>query len=42
VGKPTRLTDLYGSLQAPRSYPGTAETRDEVGRNLGGVDEDLE
>jgi hypothetical protein len=42
VVKPTRLTDLYGSLQAPRSYPGTAETRDEVGRNLGGVDEDLE
>jgi AbrB family looped-hinge helix DNA binding protein len=35
VLKRTRLSDLYGSLPATRSFPGKKEVREEVGRELG-------
>jgi antitoxin PrlF len=35
VVRPTRLSELYASLPATRPYPGMAEIRDEVGRDLG-------
>jgi antitoxin PrlF len=35
VLKRTRLSDLYGSPPATRSFPGKKEVREEVGRELG-------
>jgi AbrB family looped-hinge helix DNA binding protein len=35
VLKRRRLSDLYGSLPATRSFPGKEEVREEVGRELG-------
>jgi hypothetical protein len=35
VLKRSRLSDLYGSLPATRSFPGKKEVREEVGRELG-------
>jgi AbrB family looped-hinge helix DNA binding protein len=35
VLKRRRLSDLYGSLPATRSFPGKEEAREEVGRELG-------
>ena len=35
VLKRRRLSDLYGSLPATRTFPGKEEIREEVGRELG-------
>jgi antitoxin PrlF len=35
VVKRSRLSDLYGSLPANRTFPGKEQVRDEVGRTLG-------
>lgn len=35
VLKRTRLSDLYGSLPATRSFPGKKKVREEVGQELG-------
>jgi AbrB family looped-hinge helix DNA binding protein len=35
VIKRQRLSDLYGALRSPQSYPGKEEVREQVGRALG-------